>query len=70
MEQKEGSQGEIGSLNMRKIPFIQEGRITIRALTHDDAQPLQEFMEEEKEFKYLEEALKYLEEFAAGRVRE
>ena len=53
MEQKESGQSEIGSLSMRKIPFIQEGRITIRALTHDDAQPLQEFMEQEKEFKYL-----------------
>ena len=36
-----------------EIPYIHEGRITIRELTHDDAESLQEFMEEEKGFKYL-----------------
>ena len=36
-----------------EIPYIEEGRITIRALTQDDAGPLQEFMEAEKDFRYL-----------------
>lgn len=36
-----------------EIPYIHEGRITIRTLTQDDADSLQVFMEQEKEFRYL-----------------
>lgn len=36
-----------------EIPYIHEGRTTLRALTQDDADSLQEFMKQEKTFKYL-----------------
>lgn len=34
-------------------PYVHEGRITLRKLTQEDAEALQDFMENEKSFRYL-----------------